>query len=208
MQTSAAEFHRQLRSLFAVLRILVRQTSEGRDSVEDYSAHLEGRIGALARVHEILMRAPEEGVDLEEIVGGEFLAQAVPEENYLINGEEVRIARESAAALALAFHELTVNAMSHGALSSLRGRVEVRWGISGENGSSRLDLQWSEHGVRLDDTTPSHKGFGIELIERMLPYELNARTTFDLSHDGLRVRLLIPQAAGMPVWRPGTNPSP
>jgi two-component system CheB/CheR fusion protein len=208
MQTSAAEFHRQLRSLFAVLRILVRQTSKGRDSVEDYSAHLEGRVGALARVHEMLMRAPEEGVDLEEIVCGELLAQVVPEEKYLLGGPEIRIARESAAALGLAFHELTVNAMTHGALSSPRGRVEVRWIVRGENGSSSLQVQWNEHDVRLGDTKPSHKGFGMELIERMLPYELSARTAVDFSSEGVRVQLLIPQAGATPVWRSGTTDSP
>ena len=63
-ETTAAEFQRQLRGLFAVLRSLVRQTAQGRESVEDYAARLEGRIGALARVHEMLMRAPPDGVDL------------------------------------------------------------------------------------------------------------------------------------------------
>src|SRR6185437_265028 len=58
METTPAEFQRQLRGLFAVLRTLVRQTTQGRETVEDYAARLEGRIGALARVHEMLMRAP------------------------------------------------------------------------------------------------------------------------------------------------------
>jgi two-component system CheB/CheR fusion protein len=208
MQTSAAEFHRQLRSLFAVLRTLVRQSSQGRDSVEDYSAHLEGRVGALARVHEIIMRAPEEGVDLEEIVCGEILAQAVPQEKYSVRGPEIRIARESAAPLGLAFHELTVNAMVHGAFSSPRGRVEVRWSIRGENGSSRLQVQWHEYDVEPGSTKASHKGFGMELIERMLPYELGARATVDFAPDGVRVQLSIPEATATPVWRDGPDDSP
>jgi two-component system, chemotaxis family, CheB/CheR fusion protein len=202
MQTSAAEFHRQLRSLFAVLRILVRQSSQRRDSVEDYSAHLEGRVGALARVHEMLMRAPHEGVDLQEIVCGELLAQTVPDEKYSIGGPEIRIAREPAAALGLAFHELSVNAMTHGAFAAPHGRVEVRWSIRGENGGSWLRIQWREHDVG-GTTKPSHKGFGMELVERMLPYELSARTTVDFASDGVRVQLLIPQAAATPIWRHG-----
>ena len=40
-----------------------------------------------------------------------------------------------------------------------------------------------------------------ELIERMLPYELGARTSLEWPEDGIRVRLLIPARAGVPVWR-------
>ena len=65
MDTTPAEFQRQLRGLFAVLRTLVRQTTGRRESVEDYAARLEGRIGALARVHEMLMRAPADGIAIE-----------------------------------------------------------------------------------------------------------------------------------------------
>jgi len=205
MQPSAADFHRQLRSLFAVLRTLVRQSSQGRNSVADFSAHLEGRIGALARVHEMLMRVPAVGVDLEELVCGELLAQSAPMERCSVGGPEIRIARESAGALGLAFHELAVNAIAHGALATPGGRVNVHWSMRGENGSSWLEVQWSEHEARLDNTMPSHKGFGLELIERMLPHELSARTTMDFPSGGLHVQLLIPQAAATPIWRHGES---
>src|SRR4051812_33091421 len=58
-QDQNAEFRRQLRSLFALLRAIVRRSAEGERSKSDYAAHLEGRIGTLARVHDMLMRAPE-----------------------------------------------------------------------------------------------------------------------------------------------------
>lgn len=208
MQPSAAEFHRQLRSLFAVLRTLVRQSSQGRDSVEDFSAHLEGRIGALARVHEMLMRAPADGVDLEEIVCGELLAQSAPMERCFVGGPEIRIARESAGALGLAFHELAVNAISHGALAAPGGRVKVDWSIRGENESSWLEVRWTEHEAGLGDRKPSHKGFGVELLERMLPYEISARTTIEFSSHGVHVQLLIAQASATPIWRHGESDSP
>ena len=84
--TTPREYQHQLRSLFAVLRTLVRHTKEGRTSVEEYAAHLEGRIGALARVHEILMRVPGEGADLYELVYGEFVSQVIPETSFLASG--------------------------------------------------------------------------------------------------------------------------
>jgi two-component system CheB/CheR fusion protein len=204
-QTTPPEFQRQLRSLFATMRTLLRETRGGRDSVEDYAAHLEGRISSLARAHEMLMRAPPEGVDLQEIVCGEVLSQAVPQERFHIDGPEIRIARESAASLALAFHELTMNAIAHGALATAAGQIEVAWRTLHESGSPWLQLNWHERGLTLNDVRPARKGFGCELIERMLPYELNATTHFRLTPEGVRVEFMIPGTAGTPVWRPAKN---
>ncbi len=201
METTPAEFQRQLRGLFAVLRTLVRQTTQGRESVEDYAARLEGRIGALARVHEMLMRAPAEGVDLQEIVGAELLAQAVAEVRYRIEGPEIRIARESATSLALAFHELTLNALEHGALTRSRGWIEITWRPSHQDGTDWLQVRWSEHQPSGRITAHGGKGFGSELIERMLPYELSARTRIEWADEGVRVELLIPAFASVTVWR-------
>jgi two-component sensor histidine kinase len=205
METTPAEFQRQLRGLFAVLRTLVRQTTQGRELVEDYAARLEGRIGALARVHEMLMRAPADGVDLQEIVCAELLAQAVAETRYSIEGPEIRIARESATSLALAFHELTLNALEHGALTRSRGTIEVTWRPSHQDGTDWLQVRWCEHRPAGDVTARGAKGFGWELIERMLPYELSARTRIELPDEGVRVEMLIPAVANVVIWRSASD---
>jgi two-component system, chemotaxis family, CheB/CheR fusion protein len=208
METTPAEFQRQLRGLFAVLRTLVRQTTQGRESVEDYAARLEGRIGALARVHEMLMRAPAEGVDLQEIVCAELLAQAVADARYRIEGPEIRIVRESATSLALAFHELTLNALEHGALTRPDGWIELAWHPSHQAGTDWLQVHWSEHRPSRGVAAHVGKGFGWELIERMLPYELSARTRIDLADEGVRVELLIPAFANVTIWRTATDETP
>jgi two-component system CheB/CheR fusion protein len=69
-----------------------------------------------------------------------------------------------------------------------------------------LRLRWVERGAQLAHAQPQHKGFGHELLERMLPYELGARTTIDFSSDGARVELMIPStAAGATIWRPASG---
>ena len=203
--TNTAEFHRQLRSVFAVLRTLVRETTRGRESVQDYAAHLEGRIGALAAAHEMLMRAPEEGVDFHEIVSAALLAQSVAEHQYQLEGPEIRITRPAAAPLALAFHELTINAQEHGALVRDPGRIEVTWKTFKQGEADWLTIRWREYGVSLDPEIQPRKGFGYELIERMLPYELGARTHLEWTAGGIEVQLHIPALAGGEVWRTGQD---
>ena len=57
---------------------------------------------------------------------------------------------------------------------------------------ARLSLEWRETGVRVVDTNPKHNGFGRELIERGLPYELGATTSLEFGPGGARARVEVP----------------
>ena len=208
MKNSNAEFRRQLRSLFAVLRAIVRRSSVGESSKSDYVAHLEGRIGALARVHDMLMRAPDEGIDLEEMVHGELLAQAAPSHRYRAIGPDTRISSEAAMPLALALHEMAVNALVHGVLGASQGDLDVRWDHVDAVGRDRLRLLWQENGVRVPREAPTVKGFGLELLERTLPYELDACTRIDWPEPGVRIEILLPAKGRASFWRPGDKAIP
>jgi len=199
------EYQRQLRGVFATLRTLVRQTKEGRHTVEDYADHLEGRIGALARVHEILMRAPPEGVDLYELVCEELMAQVLPADQIHVDGPEIRIAPGAATPLTLAFHELTVNALTHGVFSMPGGYLRITWSIEPPltaGDPAELAFEWRESGLELSVDAPQKKGFGSDVLQRLLPYELSARATFTTTPHGIQARLLIPARAGRLLWRP------
>ena len=199
MQISQPEFHRQLRTLFATLRILVRAT-EGRSSVEDYAAHLEGRVGTLARVHEMMMRAPVEGVSLEELVCSEFLSQSADERRYFIGGPGVRIGRDAAVPLGLAVHELANNAMAFGAFAADTGTVDVSWDVDSADDGEWLSVSWRERGVERDGNEEVIRGFGHELLERMLPYELNARTGIEFTPEGVCARIDLPALPETRLW--------
>lgn len=80
------DFQRQVRGLLAIVRSIVRRMAETSRSIDEYAAHLEGRIGALARTQGFLLRAPETSVALEELVRSEFLAQSIGDEQLQIDG--------------------------------------------------------------------------------------------------------------------------
>jgi two-component system, chemotaxis family, CheB/CheR fusion protein len=178
------DFQRQVRGLLALIRSMVRRMSETSTSVEEYAAHLEGRIGALARIQGFLLRAPDAAVDLEELVRAEFLAQAVADEQFELSGPRTLLGAEEAATVGLALHELATNSVKFGALASPRGRIRVEWDCSGEK-TRRTRLEWHE---RTEHVIPaiSHRGFGFELIERTLPYELGGTSSITLHPTGLQ----------------------
>jgi two-component system, chemotaxis family, CheB/CheR fusion protein len=136
-------------------------------------------------------------------VHGELLAQAAPASRYRAIGPDTRIGREAAMPLALAFHELTLNALLHGVLAEPAGEIEVRWDHEDGDGLKRLRLVWAEHGTPDSRHSPTLKGFGLELIEKTLPYELDACTRVDWPGPGARVEILLPAQGRAMFWRPG-----
>jgi chemotaxis family two-component system sensor kinase Cph1 len=97
---------------------------------------------------------------------------------------------QAALFLALVIHELTTNAAKYGALSAAGGRIEIAWTIAG-NRPSRLELTWTEQGGPKIEVLP-RSGFGTELIERGIRFELQGEAKLEVVGGGLRCRIVIP----------------
>ncbi|ACL58661.1 CheR family methyltransferase [Methylobacterium nodulans] len=190
-----AELQHRVRNTLAVLRSIVRRTAATSDTVEVFAAHLEGRIDAFARVQAAVTRDPAAGIDLEQLVSHELLAHVAHEGDQVrsIAGPSLRLRPKAAETLALAIHELATNAVKHGALSAPNGRIAVAWRINeGATPEPMLVLDWSETGVALSGEPPAHRGFGTELIERMLAYELGGNAALTFRPEGLHCRIAVP----------------
>ncbi len=77
----------------------------------------------------------------------------------------------------------------------------MSWRPVRRDGTQWLEIRWSEHHPLSAVVAPVEKGFGWELIERMLPYELSARARMESAGEGVRVELLIPAFASVMIWR-------
>ena len=128
------------------------------------------------------------------------------------NGPPVRLAPETALALAMAMHELATNAAKHGALS-VPGRARRRGlarGAAADATAARrtatLLLEWSEHGGPPVSGPPTRRGFGSRLIERGLPVQLGrgGAVSLDFAPQGLRCRIRASLRPG--VVEPARNP--
>jgi two-component sensor histidine kinase len=104
----------------------------------------------------------------------------------------VRLREGAAETFALAIHELTTNALKYGALSLPKGRLSVSWRVLNTHAGAKLSLTWKEEGVPLVNLDPSRNGFGRELIEQGLPYELGASTSLDFRAGGLHASIEAP----------------
>ena len=200
-----AELQHRVRNILAVIRSIAARTAETTETAEDYAMHLEGRLASLARTQVLLTREPGGGVDLEMLVREELLAQASQAAQVDVEGPDVALSPKAAEILTLAVHELATNAVKYGALSAPKGMVEVRWEVTPQEGEPWLTLRWMESGVRVVATAPRREGFGSELIQDRVPYELEGQGVIEFLPGGVRATVSFPLRGGDSVLRTDTN---
>ncbi len=192
-QLLLAELQHRVKNILAVVRSLANRTADSSENLEDFTAHFDGRLSAMGRTQNILARTPESGVDLAEIVHEELVGHVAHYSGQVdVEGPEIKLRAKPAETLSLAIHELATNAVKYGALSSHSGHIKVYWHVEEIIGGSRLVFEWQESGVPVINQEPIHSGFGRELIERGLPYELKANTALEFRQGGIRCVIEVP----------------
>jgi len=183
----AMEQRRQVRRLLTLVRAVVRGTSVAL-AAEDYVAQLSGRLDAIARVQELLMRRPGADVDLMEILEDEFLTQRVSSPHVALPVCPLMVERRVALLFALALHELTTNAIQYGALRTPQGVLAVQWGLGPTAGW--MSFEWHEEFSALPaEEMHRDSGFGFKFIRDILPGEIAANTSISLQRRSLTCQI-------------------
>src|SRR5690606_6313914 len=103
-------------------------------------------------------------------------------------GPHIELAPNDALSLGLATHELATNAAKYGALSRTGGKVAVHWKLVSE---ALVRLEWQESGG--PPVAPQRgRGFGTDLIERIVAHELKHEVQLQFLPQGVRCVLTIP----------------
>ena len=198
-----AELQHRVRNIMALLRSITNRTGERAESVPEYRNLMMGRLLAFARVQALLTRTANVSVGIASIVQDEVSVQAEHEGQYVLDGPDIALSPKAAEVLTLAIHELATNAVKYGALSVPTGRVTVRWSTFEKRGGSWLAFDWTEEGApaRPQPTadTPRRRGFGSELIEGRIPYELRGRGKVTIEPGGARCHLEFPLQDGASI---------
>jgi two-component system CheB/CheR fusion protein len=182
----AAELSHRVKNTLAVVSSIAERTLTDGEAKEN----LIGRLHALGHTHDVLSESGWTKAGLRELISAELSPHGVGDGNLQISGPRVMLRPQAALFITLALHELSTNAAKYGALSIPGGRIAVSWIITGDR-SPRLELNWQEEGGPKVDGFGT-AGFGTELIERGIRFELQGEAKLETVNGGLRCRIVIP----------------
>ena len=188
------ELQHRVRNMLLNVRTLARRTVRSSNSLEEFAKAFDARLLALARTQELLTRGSTVSVRLEDTLREELKAHGADHgSRVLLSGPDVRLLPKVAQALGMAFHELATNASKHGALGHEGAHIKVSWHtVPGEHADEVIVI-WRETGVPIA-TKPTRRGFGVETIERSLPYMLGGESGVEYHSDGVECVIRFPFA--------------
>jgi PAS domain S-box-containing protein len=186
--TLLAELSHRVKNSLAVIQSIARQTAARTASMPDFLRAFEGRLGALAAAHGLLIEAGWRTARLESLIRAALKPHLAREEDQLtLRAEPVPIPSELAQNLALVVHELATNAVKYGALSTPGGHIAVDARMQG----GALVLAWTER-TEAPVAAPEKGGFGTTLLNALVAGRHGGQVEMDWRETGLACTITIP----------------
>ena len=183
------ELNHRVKNTLANVLSIIALTRRRAESLDDFATSLDGRIRALSATHDLLTMSDWGSTPIRSVIEAELRPYAMDADRIVsIEGPEVELAPNDTLSLGLAVHELATNAAKYGALSQAGGRVDVQWAMVSPE---LVRVSWQESGG--PPVGPKRgRGFGTDLIERVVASELRQPVLLDFAPEGVRCELLIP----------------
>jgi two-component sensor histidine kinase len=202
------ELAHRSKNLLSVVQSLANQSGKSAASVDEFKRRFFGRLFSLSRAHEILSDYNWRGAGLRELIRSQVLMYVDSAADRIhFEGPPVYLRPNAAQHVGLALHELTTNALKHGALKGSGGEVDISWALTEPPDSQvppGLTLQWSE---TLDEPVdlPPVRSFGRILLESVVPAAVTGQSSLEMGPRGILYRLQI--RSDELVERPGPQPT-
>lgn len=193
----AHELSHRIKNLFAVIASIVTLSARDYPEAKTFAGIVRERIAALAKANDYVRpHSPESAPHAGKTLHGMLASLTAPyrtgeDARILVEGDDSEIGLQAATALSLVIHELATNAVKYGALSVPDGKVSLRCGWRGD----AFSLEWREEGGPPVEGPPAREGFGSRMARRAAESQLGAQLTEDWDRAGLRLSLVMPQAA-------------
>lgn len=179
--------HRSKNQL-TVVSSIAKQTARHARTFAAFQDSFQKRVQGLARSTDLLIAGGVAGVELRALVEAQIEPFRPSNSDRIeISGASFRLSHQAAQTLGLALHELSTNAAKYGAFAWPEGRLKIDW----RNAGDQLEFNWRETVPRIR-RRGDPRGFGTEVIERMLGGALEADIERILHGDGIEYSFSMP----------------
>jgi PAS domain S-box-containing protein len=192
------ELNHRVKNILAAVQSIVWQAFRKAPDARAIGESIQARLSALSRSQDLLTREKWASAGLRDIVIDAlepFGVSGTLDKRLVVTGDNIRLSPRVTLALGIAFNELATNAAKYGAFSNEAGSIEITWTVVPSLKGDRLILSWMEK-AGPPVSPPSHKGFGMQVIERGLAQELEGSVNLDFQATGLVCTLDFPAPRG------------
>ena len=189
------EVSHRAKNQYAVIAAVIRETAKNAKP-ENLVEEVEARLRAMARSQDLLVHAKWQGASIASVVKAQLEPFGIGERCQVL-GDQLLLSPPAVQYIGMALYELATNSIKYGALSAPYGKVTIAWSLaSGENvdGPGEFQFEWREQdgpGVQRASTA----GFGRKVLEQLVSFALEGRTTLIFHPTGVRWSLFAPAGA-------------
>jgi two-component sensor histidine kinase len=205
-QVLTEELHHRMANMLTLVTAIVRQSLKTADSLPEAGRAIDTRLMAMARAHDVLLKADLDTAGLTSVIVGAIEQHASALGRIDVQGDDLVIVSSAIVPITLMFNELCTNATKYGALSKKGGTVSLAWTKVGNT----IAFRWTEAGGPAV-VASGRRSFGSKLIEDALPRQLGGRGKLSFPKAGVEFELVVPArdfeapSAGLSVPSDGTN---
>ncbi|MCA0979270.1 CHASE domain-containing protein [Qipengyuania flava] len=181
------ELNHRVKNTLANVLSIVSLTRRRAESLDEFAEGIDNRIRALSATHDLLTQSEWGTTPIAAVISVELAPYINANDHEVVaKGPDVELAPNDALSLGLAIHELATNAAKFGALSCSGGQVSVTWELVNPH---LARIEWIEsNGPNVEP--PTKRGFGIDLIEKIVAHELRHPVELEFDPNGVRCRLM------------------
>lgn len=177
------ELRHRMGNMYAHVSALISMVGRNEDDKDMLVRRLREKVSTLGQTQALLAANKWASVSMSHLVEttlAPFVTPANQKRIAIQQDDDFDVSPRGAFILTLMLSELGTNAVKHGALGGDQGELAVAWTTGDE-----MSLSWIET-VALDNAKPMGKGFGSQILTRIVPMDLQGEATLDVSPQGLR----------------------
>lgn len=197
LQQLLREVSHRSKNLLAIIQSIASQTSQHSDSIESYVQKFRGRVFSLSRSQDLITDSGWRGAHVRELLDQQVGSYVNGRTDLVrFSGDNTLLSPNAAMHLGLAFHELIINAISHGAILRGGSKISVASALSLDDMGKTLTITWEEPGTtesrRAGQASAPKSRFGRAILERVVPTSVGGVAEYTLGSTGIHYRIRFP----------------
>lgn len=179
------ELQHRMGNMYAHVSSLISMMSRAGGDQKDFVRRLRDRITVLAETQALIASQKFQSAPLSAIFESTlapFLTSETRPRVKLSAANDIEVSARGAFTMTLMLNELATNAVKHGALKDTRGLVEFSWA---ESENDMISFDWRETSSGAVHVPSEHKGFGSQILARIVPMDFQGVAEHRILPEGL-----------------------